>query len=552
MTMDNAARYVRAMATSSIVSSLYDPLTQTIRTDLTGSTDVATTFAAFTGDGDAITETRVPVPVFSGATEVVTSLGSSGDTQPPVITGVSAQPLANGATITWTTDEAASSQIQYGRTTAYGSSTTLDTTLGTSHSQTITGLTAGTVYHYRVLSSDAHGNPATSLNFTFTTKQPSLSVSDVSVTEGNTGSSNALFTVTLSAASSAPVTVSYATANNTATAGSDYPADYGTLTFAPASRPTVAVPILGDLRDEPDETFTLGLSTTRQRHDRRRQRAGHDPQRRPDAFADVNDVAVTEGNTATTNADFTLTLSAASTYRDDRLRHGRRHRPGRQRLHREVRHPHLRGGRHDPDGQRRGPGRHRGRGRGDLHAQPLGRCERHHRRQSGPRHDHRQRLDGHLDHHQLLGQRPPEPGARHDHQRSRHQPDRRQIDEFLYTSRGFPTVVAGVNEYENNGLPPMRFYTSGLANGTYSVYANLYTQAPGRKMRYFWGYSPTQTKQYSIDVTGNTNATEHTEYLLGSVSVTNGTFSIYAQDADLLSGSYGVFGWAWVRLVKTS
>ena len=70
-------------------------------------------------------------------------------------------------------------------------------------------------------------------------------------------------------------------------------------------------------------------------------------------------------------------------------------------------------------------------------------------------------------------------------------------------------------------------------------------------MRYFWGYSPTDTKHYSIDTVGGSGgATEHTEYLLGAVTVTNGTFAIYAQDADLLSGSYAVFGWAWVRLVK--
>ena len=124
--------------------------------------------------------------------------------------------------------------------------------------------------------------------------------------------------------------------------------------------------------------------------------------------------------------------------------------------------------------------------------------------------------------------------------------------EFLYTAgRSFPTVVAGASEYESNALPAMRFFTSGLANGTYDVYANLYTQATGRNMRYFWGYSPSDTKHYSIDTVGGSGgATEHTEYRLGSVTVTDGTFSLYAQDADLLSGSYAVFGWAWIRLVK--
>ncbi len=51
---------------------------------------------------------------------------------------------------------------------------------------------------------------------------PALSISDVSVTEGNSGTVNAAFTVSLSPASGQTVTVNYATANGTATAGSDY------------------------------------------------------------------------------------------------------------------------------------------------------------------------------------------------------------------------------------------------------------------------------------------------------------------------------------------
>ena len=93
----------------------------------------------------------------------------------------------------------------------------------------------------------------------------------------------------------------------------------------------------------------------------------------------------------------------------------------------------------------------------------------------------------------------------------------------------------------------------GIANGTYQVYANLYTGQSGRNMRYFWGYAPGNAKQYFVDTVGGSGGpTEHTEYLLGSVAITDGTFSLYAQDADLLSGSYAVFGWAWIRLVKTS
>lgn len=90
---------------------------------------------------------------------------------------------------------------------------------------------------------------------------PQLSVNDVSLVEGNSGTTNAVFTVRLSQASTQSVTVSYATANGTATAGSDYAARSSTLTFAPGeTQKTIAVPVTGDTTVEVDETFRLNLS----------------------------------------------------------------------------------------------------------------------------------------------------------------------------------------------------------------------------------------------------------------------------------------------------
>jgi hypothetical protein len=92
------------------------------------------------------------------------------DTTAPTLSGIVASNItATGATIAWNTNEAATRQIQYGLTTAYGQSTTLNSTLLTSHSQTLSNLSAGSVYHYRVISQDAAGNSATSLDNTFTT-----------------------------------------------------------------------------------------------------------------------------------------------------------------------------------------------------------------------------------------------------------------------------------------------------------------------------------------------------------------------------------------------
>ena len=91
---------------------------------------------------------------------------------------------------------------------------------------------------------------------------PSLTINDVSLTEGNAGTANMTFTATLSAASGKTVTVAYATADGTATAPADYTASAGTLTFNPGVLTrTFTVPVVGDTRDEFDETFVANLSS---------------------------------------------------------------------------------------------------------------------------------------------------------------------------------------------------------------------------------------------------------------------------------------------------
>lgn len=93
-----------------------------------------------------------------------------GDFIPPVISAVSAGSInLNGGSISWTTNEPATSQIDYGTTAAYGSQTALNSTLTTSHSLVVSGLQPATLYHYRVRSADAAGNTAVSGDYTFTT-----------------------------------------------------------------------------------------------------------------------------------------------------------------------------------------------------------------------------------------------------------------------------------------------------------------------------------------------------------------------------------------------
>src|SRR5207245_7857326 len=75
---------------------------------------------------------------------------SNGDVTPPVISSVSSSSVStSGATITWTTDEPADSQVEYGTTSAYGSFTTLAPALVVSHSPPLSGLSSGPPYHSR-------------------------------------------------------------------------------------------------------------------------------------------------------------------------------------------------------------------------------------------------------------------------------------------------------------------------------------------------------------------------------------------------------------------
>jgi hypothetical protein len=94
----------------------------------------------------------------------------------PVIANVAASSItSSGAVITWTTDKASSSQVNYGTTTAYGNSSPVNATLVTSHSVTLSGLLASTLYHYQVQSADSAGTLGGTADSTFTTATAAVS-----------------------------------------------------------------------------------------------------------------------------------------------------------------------------------------------------------------------------------------------------------------------------------------------------------------------------------------------------------------------------------------
>ncbi len=90
---------------------------------------------------------------------------------------------------------------------------------------------------------------------------PTLSIADAVVIEGNSGTTSLDFRVTLSGSSTSNVSVSWATSNASAIAGSDYTAANGTLTITPPNTSgTISITVLGDTSAEPDETLNVALS----------------------------------------------------------------------------------------------------------------------------------------------------------------------------------------------------------------------------------------------------------------------------------------------------
>jgi hypothetical protein len=122
-------------------------------------------------------ETRTLSHVAPGQLLFVDAVGAAGDDdEPPVISNIASSNItSSGATITWSTNEAADSLVEYGLSTGYGSSSPLNTGLVMAHSVTLSGLSANTTYHYRVKSKDAAGNLVVSGDYTFTTAAASSS-----------------------------------------------------------------------------------------------------------------------------------------------------------------------------------------------------------------------------------------------------------------------------------------------------------------------------------------------------------------------------------------
>jgi hypothetical protein len=139
--------------------------------------------------------------------------------------------------------------------------------------------------------------------------EPRISVGDASATEGNSDTTDMVFSVTLSQPSDIPVTVDFATTDGSATAGTDYQTISGTLTFAPGEvNKTVTVTINGDRLAEPTEDLTLNLSNATNAAINTGQASGDIVDNEP--LADISFApSQPEGDAGTTVFTFTISLS---------------------------------------------------------------------------------------------------------------------------------------------------------------------------------------------------------------------------------------------------
>ena len=125
--------------------------------------------------------------------------GNPPDTTPPTISNVViTDVLSTSVRVTWSTDEAATSVVDYGPTDGYGSNTS-DSSLTTTHSVSLTGLTANTSYHFSLTSADAAGNTVTSEDATFSTAQTGTTGSTQTITVTTTTTTTVTKVVTPSA-----------------------------------------------------------------------------------------------------------------------------------------------------------------------------------------------------------------------------------------------------------------------------------------------------------------------------------------------------------------
>ncbi|MEW6304099.1 MAG: Calx-beta domain-containing protein [Verrucomicrobiota bacterium] len=260
---------------------------------------------------------------------IIEIVGTSAN-QPPTCTGDSGPfviPVGQTFTTSFTGTDPDGSTLRInhqglpsGATISPVDGTTGNSPMTVTFSWTPTQSDANTSHAVLLTFTDAGGLQAVcSFAITVTTR-PSIFINDPTVKEGDSGTTNMLFELTLSAPSTQPVSVNFTTANDSASAGSDYVSTNGVVTFSPGqTNQVVCVRVNGDTTYEINETFFVNLSSPVNAFlgDNRGVGTILDDDPAPEVnilpvITSVSDPAVTEGNSGTTNAVFTVMLSCPS------------------------------------------------------------------------------------------------------------------------------------------------------------------------------------------------------------------------------------------------
>lgn len=142
---------------------------------------------------------------------------------------------------------------------------------------------------------------------------PKASINDVSVLEGDSGTTDAVFTVSLSLAPATNTSVRFSTVSQTAVAGKDFFSTNGILTFAPGvTTQSFAVRIIGNVINEATKTFAVNLSLPTNLTIQKGQGIGSILNEDPLPYLSVSDASVVKPDSGTANLTFNVRLSSPS------------------------------------------------------------------------------------------------------------------------------------------------------------------------------------------------------------------------------------------------
>jgi hypothetical protein len=216
--------------------------------------------------GNGTLATAAPLSLSAGSVNITADITTMGEVDDYKVIA----PANSDGTLTVMVDASTISLLDPKISVFSAAGTLLGTTSATTYQGTasvkLTGLVAGQTYYLQAAgaTADVFGMGAYKLWAQFgPVPQPTVSINNVALLNGTSGTTAFTFTVTLSAASINPVTVQYATADGTATAADgDYTPASGTLTFAPGqTQQKTTVQVNGDAVAEPNETFTVNLTS---------------------------------------------------------------------------------------------------------------------------------------------------------------------------------------------------------------------------------------------------------------------------------------------------